>query len=76
MMKIVIKENGRPMIIRLPNFLLKTSLGKNWMKSKFNVNLDRNYIKQIIKALNEFKKRCNLPLVEVISEDSEVIVQW
>ena len=76
MMQIVIKENGRPMVIRLPNFLLITSLGKNLLKNKYNVNLNRNQLKQTVKALNQFKKQSSLPLVEVISEDSEVIVQW
>lgn len=76
MMQIVIKENGRPMVIRLPNFLLTTSLGKILLKNKCNVNLNRSQLKQTVKALNQFKKQCSLPLVEVISEDYEVIVQW
>ena len=46
------------------------------LKNKCNVNLDRSQLKQIVKALNQFKKQCSMPLVEVISEDSEVIVQW
>lgn len=75
-MKIIIKENGRPKAIRVPNFLLTTSLGKYMLKNKCNVNLDRSQLKQIVKALNQFKKQCSMPLVEVISEDSEVIVQW
>ena len=76
MMKIIIKENGRPKVFRLPNFLLTTSIGKNWLKNKCNVNLDRIHLRQIAKDLNQFKKRCNLPIVEVISKDTEVIVQW
>ncbi len=76
MMKIVMKENGRPMVIRLPNFLFATSLGENLLKNKCKVNLNRSQLKQMVKALNRFKKQCRLPLVEVISENTEVIVRW
>lgn len=64
------------MVIRLPNFLLTTSLGKNLLKNELNVKLNRSQLKEIVKALNQFKKKYSIPLVEVISEDSEVIVQW
>lgn len=76
MMKIVIKEKGRPKTIRLPNFLLTRVIGKNWLKNKYHVDLDRSQMKQIAKALAQFKKQYDLPLVEMISEDSEIIVWW
>lgn len=76
MMKIVIKEKGRPKTIRLPNFLLTRVIGKNWLKNKYHVDLDRSQMKQIAKALAQFKKQYDLPLVEAISQDSEIIVWW
>lgn len=76
MMKIMIRENGHSIVIRLPNFLLTTSIGEKWLKNRLHVHLNRSQLKQIAKALHLFKKQCNLPLVEVISEKSQVIVQW
>lgn len=75
-MKVVIKENGHRKVIKLPNFLIATLLGKNWLKKNFDLNLNRSQLKQIGKALSQFKKQCNLPIVERISEDFEVIVRW
>lgn len=76
MMKIVITESVHRKVIRIPNFLITTSFGKKWLKNKYNINLEGSQLKQIVKALNKFKKQCNLPLVEVKSKNSEVIVLW
>lgn len=75
MMKIVMKKRTSDgnQITELP---FATSLGENLLKNKCKVNLNRSQLKQMVKALNRFKKQCSLPLVEVISEDTEVIVRW
>lgn len=75
-MKIVLKGQDGSKAIRLPNFLLMTPVGKNWLKKEFGIRLDRSQLKQVFKALNRFKKQVGLPLVKVISEDSEVTVLW
>lgn len=79
MMKIVIKKHGRKKTILLPNFLI-TTFGKDrmikWLKNKYDLDLDYSQLKQFAKTLNQFKKQFNLPLVEMVSEDSEVTLYW